>query len=348
MTARQNQPGPEDREELARLLPAPGDPELSRDRHLLLKDHLMREIKPGAVPAPRRPVRRLLITAGSLSAAAALVAVVAVEGRPGTAAPQAAAPPAPTSAVSVDPGSHQQAVVLLGRIAEAASTQKLLPFRNDQYAYIRSEVGGGSGTAPETREIWRSIDGSKRTVIKQKSLGGTITESSPDGPGTMELPTPAFLATLPTDPQKLHDMLAAATKGTGTGPAAVQFKTVFDLLGEQIVTPQVGAALYRSIALIPGVVTVPDAVDALGRHGVAVALTDPASGVREEYVFNRSTLAYLGSSDVQTDAPVTRPTPTDLPSGRTVDAQPRPAAGTVLYSTAVVARAVVDRPGQTH
>lgn len=40
--------------ELARLLPAPGDPHLSLDRHLLLEEHLMSEIQPTA-PALRRP-----------------------------------------------------------------------------------------------------------------------------------------------------------------------------------------------------------------------------------------------------------------------------------------------------
>ena len=34
---------PAEREELARLLPSPGDPVLTSDRHDLLKDHLMRE-----------------------------------------------------------------------------------------------------------------------------------------------------------------------------------------------------------------------------------------------------------------------------------------------------------------
>lgn len=46
-----------DHAELARLLPAPGDPHLSLDRHLLLEEHLMNEIQRTA-PAPRPPLRR--------------------------------------------------------------------------------------------------------------------------------------------------------------------------------------------------------------------------------------------------------------------------------------------------
>lgn len=43
-----------DHAELARLLPAPGDPHLSLDRHLLLEEHLMSEIQP-LHPPLRRP-----------------------------------------------------------------------------------------------------------------------------------------------------------------------------------------------------------------------------------------------------------------------------------------------------
>ncbi|MGY0060548.1 hypothetical protein ACWY4P_29080 [Streptomyces sp. LZ34] len=56
---------PLDHAELARLLPAPGDPALPPDRHLLLGDHLMREIQhqqntPAASAPPRRFRRRLV------------------------------------------------------------------------------------------------------------------------------------------------------------------------------------------------------------------------------------------------------------------------------------------------
>jgi hypothetical protein len=58
----------------------------------------------------------------------------------------------------------------------------------------------------------------------------------------------------------------------------------------------VSAALYRAAALIPGVTVVADATDAIGRHGVAVALT--YQGVRTEWVFSKQTLLYLGERDI--------------------------------------------------
>ncbi|MEV7521331.1 hypothetical protein [Streptomyces sp. NPDC091371] len=56
---------PLDHAELARLLPAPGDPALPQDRRLLLEEHLMREIRqeqptPDASTPPRRSRKRLV------------------------------------------------------------------------------------------------------------------------------------------------------------------------------------------------------------------------------------------------------------------------------------------------
>jgi len=47
------------------------------------------------------------------------------------------------------------------------------------------------------------------------------------------------------------------------------------------------------------VVVVDDAVDALGRHGVAVARLDETSGEREEWIFDKKSHVYLGERNVQ-------------------------------------------------
>jgi hypothetical protein len=77
-------------------------------------------------------------------------------------------------------------------------------------------------------------------------------------------------------------------------------------------------------ALIPGVTVVSDAVNAVGRHGVAVAImAEGAHGVRdvrEEWIFDRTTLQMIGV--------------------RTV------AHGSVTDVTAIVDRAFVDRAGE--
>lgn len=74
---------------------------------------------------------------------------------------------------------------------------------------------------------------------------------------------------------------------------------------------------------------VPDAVDADGRHGVAVARYDPYNpGLRDELIFDRETLELIGIRSIATKA-------TDSVE-----------AGQVLGTTAVLERAVVDAKGR--
>ena len=115
---------------------------------------------------------------------------------------------------------------------------------------------------------------------------------------------------------------SASSSGTckGSCSAGGSFTTIGDLLGAAIAPPQVSAALYRAAALIAGVTVVPDAIDAIGRQGVAVAYT--FRGVRTEWIFSKKTLSYLGARDVNV------------------------ATGSSAGVSAVQRRAFVDRAGQ--
>jgi hypothetical protein len=86
------------------------------------------------------------------------------------------------------------------------------------------------------------------------------------------------------------------------------------------VPPKVSAALYRAAALIPGVTLIPDATDAIGRHGVAVAQT--AEGIRTGLIFSKTSLRLIG--------------------GRTVIAS----IGLPTDATAIIRQGLVDRIGQ--
>ena len=55
------------------------------------------------------------------------------------------------------------------------------------------------------------------------------------------------------------------------------------------------AALYRTAELLPGATLVPDAVNAVGRHGVAIAWD--TGDYRTEWIFDKSTLQYVGERD---------------------------------------------------
>jgi hypothetical protein len=134
----------------------------------------------------------------------------------------------------------------------------------------------------------------------------------------LNAPTFRYLTTLPTDPDLLLLKIYRETWGHGTNPQQEAFTTIGDLIRESVVPPDLAVALYRAAARIPGVTVVDDSVDALGRHGVAVARAE--NGGREEWIFDRDTLQFRGERDVLAD-------------------------GTVGGSTAIVARAVVDHAG---
>ncbi len=141
---------------------------------------------------------------------------------------------------------------------------------------------------------------------------------------SLNAPSYDYLRTLPTDPDLLLKKIYDETEGEGSTPDQQAFTTIGDLLREQVVPPKLAAGLYRAAARIPGVVLVDDSVDAVGRHGVAIARADEADGARTEWIFDRETYTYLGERTVQTrDAEGIK-------------------KGTVRGRTAVTDRAVVD------
>jgi hypothetical protein len=155
--------------------------------------------------------------------------------------------------------------------------------------------------------------------VKAQSPGSSLNGASYD-----------YLATLTTDPDKLLAKIFKETKGQGNSPDQEAFTTIGDLLIESYPPAALNAALYKAAAKIPGVFLVPDAVDATGRHGVAVARLDETSGQRTEWISDKKTSVFLGERTVQVRA---------VPGLAT-----KP--GTVVYTSAIIARTVVDHMKQ--
>ncbi|MFE5089090.1 CU044_5270 family protein [Streptomyces sp. NPDC056638] len=339
---------------LTALLPPPSVPGLDPDRELLLKQALLREAavtepRGGLAPRASRPRRRLVrVMVPAVACALAVGGVVVVNladapGRGGT----TAAPGGRT------PGTSE-AAQLLDRIALAAAGQEQPTVRADQFVYIESKVafagqsaGGGEVTMPpaHTRQVWLSADGSRPGLLREEGepdslLGGDAPVYDLDGRGatprprtahkkaaSISDPTHEYVASLPTDPDALLKLIRDETHGQGQDPDQRAFTAIGDLLAETWAPPQVGAALYQAAAKIPGVTVIDAATDAAGREGVAVART--AHGQQTQWIFDRTTYAFLGERTVLTE------------SG---DAGP---AGAVVGTSAVLTRAAVDRTGET-
>ncbi|MEU8088849.1 CU044_5270 family protein [Micromonospora sp. NPDC049101] len=124
-------------------------------------------------------------------------------------------------------------------------------------------------------------------------------------PGDVYRPTPAYLASLPTDPARLLATLREAVGDQNKhSPDAQVFTRVLDLLREvaPIMPPDVRAALYQAVALIPGVERVEGRVELAGRQGVAIGRAGESTGdetQREELVFDTAGRELLGFRSVQ-------------------------------------------------
>jgi hypothetical protein len=310
-------------------------------RRRALKDALLRRIDAEAAPAPAVRAPRLLrpavVVPACLMAVTATVFTAvtdATDGRAGRADRPAA------SARHADAA----AVVWLDRAATVSARTDAVPVRDDQYVYVRSLVRSNTGafggpvhlSPRHTQEMWLL---QKRGRVKHV---GALRESGPgaempgrtvpiedygrSAPG-VHRPTYAWLAALPTDPDELLALLRGEVRPVeGESVDHAVFGTIGDLLAQTLVPPRTAAALYRVAARLPGVTVTRDTVDAAGRHGVGITLDDGVSATRNEWIFDRTTLAFLGSRSYFT--------------GR--DGRPD-----VLFDTsAVLVRAVVDAVGE--
>ncbi|MET8414074.1 CU044_5270 family protein, partial [Streptomyces sp. NPDC005195] len=197
------------------------------------------------------------------------------------------------------------ATQLLDRISLAAHDVSTTKPTEGQYVYVKSTtattyVRNDSGRTTvvseklHDRQTWKSLDGSDGWLIEPGNTGAKGITLASDVKPYLNAPSYDYLAALTTDPGALLTKIYAETRRHGNSPAQEAFTTIGDLLGESFPPPALDAALYKAAARIPGVVTLDDAVDAAGRHGVAVARLDETSGQRTEWIFDRKTLSFLG------------------------------------------------------
>ncbi|MGW3061557.1 CU044_5270 family protein [Streptomyces goshikiensis] len=290
----------------------------------------MRETAREAHPTRARSPHRLVLFAVAGAATCAVVVAVTL-GVSGSSEHPAAAQAEPA------------AVQLLDRVALVAQAAPAPGVRDGQFLYTKtvghstslSETSNGAMAAArtdESAERWVSVDGSEGTVTR--TARGTSTEpAGGKDRASINGPTYRFLAGLPTDPGWLLEKIYADARlnhgegsGSTTGPDQEAFVAIGDLLRTVEAPPGVSAALYRAAARIPGVVLVPEATDALGRKGAAVARVH--KGQRTEWIFDTRSLRLLGERTVLLK---------DGPWGK---------AGTPVTSVAIVTRGVVDRAGQ--
>ncbi|MEV6018951.1 MULTISPECIES: CU044_5270 family protein [unclassified Streptomyces] len=340
-------------EDALELLSAPAEWDLPPERHLHHKDVLMQQIDqdlgnaaaeaPAPTPAraPRRRLTRpaLLVPLASTVLAGALALTLT--------GPGAGSGPTPADRAATGGAHARNAAVTLHRIAVVAMAADATPVRDDQFVYVRSLTVSNKGTfegpirlgAPHTLETWTSQDprpltttGWMRESGKDAVMPGeTIPiESTAAVPAGIDHPTYTWLSSLPTDPDALLTVLRREVRvSDGESREQAVFSLIGDLLSQTLMPPRNTAALYKAAARIPGVKEIPDAVDVAGRHGIGITREDASSATRDEWIFDKHSLAFLGARGFITH---------DKQKGITSD--------TLTGSIAVLRRAVVDRHGE--
>lgn len=349
----------DDRAQMRARFPVPADRDLPPGRHLLHRENLTSQIlneQPGSQPTPdEAPPRRdrgmpawrwhpsargLLVTAAAVALVAGLGVTAADRLSAHSAGPGPSAAAAPSTATAV-----------LDRIAQAAAAGPSINVRPDQYFYVKAQVASTtifakSGTVEgwiaqsQVKEtLWR--DNGHSTIQKAgtalEGYGGPIigaffagSEASSD---KLLYPTYAYLESLPTNPRQLLSLIQQQPSAHGDIYA---FLFIGQLLSTAVLPPQTAAALYRAAALIPGVTVIPDATDALGRHGTGIALTSAGGQkghfrLREEWIVSMPKYHFLGAR-----TSITEPSETD-PAHEV----------TTTSKSAILARGIANSPGGT-
>ncbi|MFI7298961.1 CU044_5270 family protein [Streptomyces sp. NPDC050121] len=319
-------------------LPELPEKDLPPGRHQLLKEHLMTEIRQEEQAPVRKPVRKRNPWLRPALTAAAVATVAAVTFTLLPSSGDSGSGPRVTTA----------AAVLEDAALVAGHQNGYGKIRDDQFTYVETKVTStriGKDGKPvvkplHRREVWVSVDGRSEGVIRDATFSGDVSypRYEPENYTRQGYAGYAYLESLPTDPDAMHDWLAAhSVLGIelidGARPIVFNrdqmlFLTVGDMMTDGIVPPAQAAALYRVAARIPGVTVREDAVDVLGRHGVAVVYEDAKLPLRVEWIFDKKTHQMLGQRTTFTR---------DYGKFK---------KGTVFSDSATVRRAVVDKVGQ--
>ncbi|MFI6740453.1 CU044_5270 family protein [Nonomuraea sp. NPDC050451] len=299
-------------------------PTITRQAEDAARARLLRAMSEPA-PAPRR--WRTPRPVWSMALAASLAVAVGV----GVALTRDDDRPAFTPVASVQELSE--------RAARAAETDpyKTVPSPG-KWLYVKESIAPlRAEPAPEvdrdrriTLELWNSVDG-RQTALDDGKGRLAIHES---GPGV----TAADLAEEPVTPERTLARIKAAVAATsepGADQPAEQriVETIAQVMSEQAVERKVRAALFRALPMVQGVSVRQDAVDAAGRHGIALVYTGPWE--RFELILSPEDYRFLGTYG-------------ETVATRTYTAgQPREVkAGTPVVWTARLEAGIVDKPGE--
>jgi RNA polymerase sigma-70 factor (ECF subfamily) len=121
-----------------------------------------------------------------------------------------------------------------------------------------------------------------------------------DGPWT--LMTDDELGALPRDGQALYDLCDSQYQGGSASQDENNFVRITDILRMGLIPADLRAALYKALALIPGV-TAGEQANFDGKVGIAIGRTEPLrAGQRAEMIIDPATGLVIGERTIMTYA----------------------------------------------
>ncbi|MEU6753563.1 CU044_5270 family protein, partial [Spirillospora sp. NPDC046719] len=227
-----------------------------------------------------------------------------------------AAPAAIMMAQVVAPEGHGSATAAAAEVLRdaAATARSGPPVEPGAYSYTRELMVHLGTDERKCRETWLRRDGSMAAGGDYgERLGGHCDPKDPSrwfpklGSGDDDRRPHADVRTLPTDPSALRARLYSdAAHGRGQNPddKGPRDQLVFNRIGRLLrmtLPPELRAALFQTLATVPGVDAVRGEKDALGRQGIALARSfdDADDPVRVEIILAPGTYRYLGTKAVQ-------------------------------------------------
>lgn len=204
-----------------------------------------------------------VLTGGLAAATAAAVAIVAVDTH--GVAHQPAAPPAVTLS----------AAVILNKAADVAEQLPAVTPTAHQWLYQKFVQYGTGYPTPQIEEGWIRFDGTQDAFTEN---GHLVVENKKTLPfADTPLGQYAWAQSLPTEP---HALLAAMEQQVSWGKVQptekekfITLLTVARGILTAIAPPAVRAAIYRALALLPGV-RIEQVTDGLGQHDLGVTQGD--------------------------------------------------------------------------
>lgn len=180
-------------------------------------------------------------------------------------------------------------------IARTGSRAEVWVPADREAEWLRRETDTGErvwlvGTAQSSRKA--GLEQAVRPPTELRARCGDWYEDPCDRDGDWQSPNDEFVADLPRDPRELFDLLRDETDGKGNDPDQEVLVYVADAMRSGLLPADLRAALYRALAMLPGLIITERTATLDGRTGTAYGIA--AAGTIQEIVIDPATGDFIG------------------------------------------------------